>query len=145
MPRGVVIKTEKVMPFAPEAMKKQYLSRMLLDEESFGSHTLQLNHAALKPGGVITPGSHRAPYDEVYYIIRGSGIVQLDGVDHDVESDTLIYIPAETLHGVVNTSEKEDLEWLTVWAGTPEEGVNGVYDERKREWGTNFKKVDSSA
>ena len=63
---------------------------------------------------------------------------------YEVGPDTAIFIPAGTLHKITNTGTV-DLEFLTLWPITPaEEGVNGVYDERQREWGTNFRKVDSS-
>ena len=45
----------------------------------------------------------------------------------------------------VNAIMAGDLEFLTIWPITPaEEGVNGVYDGRKRAWGTAFRKVDPS-
>lgn len=141
MPKGAVVKAAKVMPFSPAKLKDQYLSRMLLDDESFGSKTMQLNHCTLKPGGVVPVSSHRPPYDEVYYLLRGRGVVHLDGVDHQVRGDTLIFIPGGTDHGVTNTSETEDLVWLTVWAGVAEEGVNPIYDMRKKAWGTTYREV----
>ena len=61
---------------------------------------------------------------------------------YEVGPDTAIFIPGDTLHKITNTG-MEDLEFLTIWPITPaEEGVNGVFDERKRLWGTNFRKVN---
>ena len=60
---------------------------------------------------------------------------------YEVGPDTAIFIPADTLHKITNTGT-EDLEFLTIWPITPaEEGVNGVFDERKRLWGKSFRKV----
>jgi len=61
---------------------------------------------------------------------------------YDVGPNTAIYIPGGTWHMITNTGDV-DLEFLTIWPLAPaEKGVNGVYDGRKKAWGTSFRLVD---
>ena len=139
-----VVKAQDVMGFAPPGLEDAYVSRLLVDEEGVGSPRLQVVHATLKPGK--TPGegaAHPAPYDEAYYILRGQGLMEFDhGAEaYEVGPDTAIYIAGDTWHRITNTGDT-DLEFLTLWPLAPAtEGINGVYDARKRAWGTSFRLV----
>jgi mannose-6-phosphate isomerase-like protein (cupin superfamily) len=136
-----IVRAAEVMPFCPSGSGGSYASRLLIDSDGVGSERLQLVHATLKahesPGG----GAHPAPYDEAYYILRGQARMSFEhGAEvYDVGPNTAIFIPAGTWHSITNTGDT-DLEFLTIWPLAPaEEGVNGVYDERKRAWGTSFR------
>ena len=137
-----VVRAKEVMGFSPLGLEESYVSRLLIEEEGVGSGKLMVVHATLYPGE--SPGggaSHPAPYDEAYYILRGHGLMQYDGgaESYEVGPDTAIFIPGGTWHKITNTGD-EDLEFLTIWPLMPgEEGINGVYDERKRAWGTSFR------
>ncbi|MEK7395687.1 MAG: cupin domain-containing protein [Candidatus Poribacteria bacterium] len=139
-----IVKVDEIMGFAPTESGGDYVSRLLIESEGVGSSKLMLVHATLKPGkdpGGM--GSHPAPYDEAYYILSGIGRMEFGDDDqaYEVGKNTAIFIPAGTPHKITNIGAI-DLEFLTIWPLTPaEEGVNGVYDERKRLWGTNFRKV----
>ena len=138
-----IVRAKEVMGFSPAGAGGAYISRLLIDTEGVGSDRLMLVHATLKPGQA--PGdaaAHPAPYDEAYYILRGQGLMEFgdDEESHPVEADTAIFIPADTFHKITNTGT-EDLEFLTIWPIRPQEGVLGVYDERKRAWGMTFRKV----
>lgn len=148
MKKERVVKVSDIMGFSPEETGGGYVSRLLIESEGMGSSKLMLVHATLKPGE--TPGdpedhgaAHPAPYDEAYYILRGCGRMEFgEGEEcYEVGPDTAIFIPGDMLHKITNIGT-EDLEFLTIWPIIPmEEGVNGVYDERKRVWGTSFRKV----
>ena len=152
MKKERIVKVNEVMGFSPAESKGAYISRLLIESEGVGSSKLMVVHATLKPGQ--TPGdaedhgaAHPPPYDEAYYILRGHGRMEFgEGEEsYEVGPDTAIFIPGGTLHKITNIGT-EDLEFLTIWPIMPmEEGINGVYDERKSAWGTSFKKVDSSA
>ena len=141
-----IVKVSEIMGFSPSESDGSYISRLLIESEGVGSSKLMVVHATLKPGkdpGGM--GSHPKPYDEAYYILSGTGKMEFadDENAYEVGSNTAIFIPADTPHKITNIGT-DDLEFLTLWPITPaEEGVNGVYDERKRLWGTNFRKVDS--
>ena len=142
MKRRRIVRAGEVKPYLPEGMGGAYASRLLVDSEGVGSTRLQVVHATLKPG--CTPGeggAHPVPYDEAYYILRGQGLMEFDeGAEaYPVGPDAAIYIPGGTWHRITNTGE-DDLEFLTLWPLAPDrEGINGVYDGRKRAWGTSFR------
>jgi mannose-6-phosphate isomerase-like protein (cupin superfamily) len=145
MKKEKIVKVNEIKGFTPSESDGNYISRLLIENEGVGSSKLMLVHATLKsgkdPGGF---GAHPAPYDEAYYILKGQGLMEFNNGEesYEVGPNTAIFIPADTLHKITNIGT-DDLEFLTIWPITPsEEGVNGVYDERKRLWGTNFKKVN---
>ena len=141
MPRGTVVKVDRVMPFAPPGEEDTYISRMLIDESNAGAESLQVNHGVVKAGRSLAGGSHPAPYDEIYYILSGEATLNLDGVDYDLEKDMVVFIPAGTFHALTNKSQTEDFVIITIWPGTPEPGANGVYDMRKEAWGTSYREI----
>jgi len=139
-----VVRANDVEGFSPPGLEQAYVSRLLIEAEGVGSERLQVVHATLKPGQ--TPGhgaAHPAPYDEAYYILRGQGLMTFDegAESYEVGPDAAIFIPGGTWHCITNTGDT-DLEFLTIWPLSPqEEGINGVFDARKRAWGTSFRLV----
>ena len=150
MAKEKIIKVSEVMGFSPAATKGSYVSKLIIDSGGLGSSKLMLVHATLKPQEVQAKGFkcgvHPAPYDESYYILSGQGRIAFgeNGEEiHDVGPDTAVLIPAGTAHAIMNTGT-EDLVFLSIWPLAPqEEGVNPVYDERKKTWGKSFRKLNS--
>ena len=142
MTKRRVVQAKEVEGFCPAELGGAYISRMLLEKDGLGSTRLLINHVTMKPHHpLLTGGSHPAPYDEAYYILRGQARVSFDeGRDsYDVGPDTVAFIPGGAWHTIQNTGE-DDLEFLTLWPMTPDrEGVNGIMDERQHAWGTGFK------
>ena len=145
MKKQRVVKAKDVEGFTPKGLEGAYISRLLIESEGVGSSRLMVVHATLKAGKSPGEGAtHPVPYDETYYILRGQGRMEFDGGtdSYEVGPDTAIFIPCGTMHKITNTGT-EDLEFLTIWPLTPaEEGINGVLDERKRAWGTNFRLIE---
>jgi mannose-6-phosphate isomerase-like protein (cupin superfamily) len=137
-----IVPAHKVVPFYPQGLEGIYASRLLIESEGVGSERLQLVHATLAPGEAPGEGAaHPAPYDEAYYILRGTGRMEFEeGAEvYDVGPDTAIYIPGGTWHKITNTGDTP-LEFLTIWPLSPDrEGINGVFDGRKKAWGTSFR------
>ncbi|MHB9038218.1 MAG: cupin domain-containing protein [Armatimonadota bacterium] len=145
MKKSKVINTYDVVGYSPAGAERKYLSRLLIDGESVGSTNLVLNHFTLYPGESTYMGSHPGPYEEVYYILNGTGTLTLgdpDGDQYDVCPHTVAYIPCCTKHRITNVGD-EPLEMLTMMPFHPEPGANELYDARKQEWGTSFKQVDA--
>ena len=141
MARGSVVKAKDVMPFVPPGFEGQFTSTMLLDGESCGSTKIVVNHFRLKGGGSTPESIHQAPYDEVYYVLSGQALLVLDGVEHIIEKDTIVFIPGGTPHSLCNKSETEDYVMLSIWPLQPEPGAHELYDTRKKMWGTSFRKL----
>ena len=143
MQKQVVIQVKDVAGFTPTGGEGKYESRLLVDAESVGSQNLVVNHFTLKPGQKTYPGHHPAPFEEVYYILRGHGILTLGRRvkrKYEVGPDTVAYIAAMEDHQIENVGT-EDLEMITMMAKQPAPGVNSLYDERKQKWGTSFRLV----
>ncbi|MDR3565309.1 MAG: cupin domain-containing protein [Negativicutes bacterium] len=45
---------------------------------------------------------HKHPWPHINYILKGEGVIHLDGVDNEVEEGSFAYIPADTLHQIRN-------------------------------------------
>lgn len=141
-----VIRVSNVVGYSPPGQEKKYVSRLLVDAESVGSKNLVLNHFTLFPGEKTYSGSHPSPFEEVYYILRGKGILTLDGVNgerHEMNSDTVAYIASEREHQIENVGD-EPLEMITMMPFQPKKGANSLYDARKEEWGTSFKEITTN-
>ena len=143
MERLNVIRAHDVMGYSPDGAEGKYVSRMLIDGESVGSTNLVLNHFTLYPGQRTYRGSHPIPFEEVYYILSGTGVLTYgaDGAEsYDVAAHIVAYIPAGMDHQLDNTGDTP-LEMLTMMPFHPDPGANPLYDARKHAWGTSFKLV----
>ncbi|KAL5002811.1 RmlC-like cupin domain-containing protein [Aspergillus recurvatus] len=54
---------------------------------------------------------HRHTQAEIYYITSGRGIVSIEGIEHEVSAGSVLFIPGDAEHGVVNRGG-EALEWF---------------------------------
>ena len=141
MQKQKVISVKNVASFTPTNGAGKYESRLLVDAESVGSQGLVVNHFTLKPGQKTYSGHHPPPFEEVYYILRGRGILTLGTTDkkqYEVGPDSVAYIAATEEHQIENIGT-QDLEMLTIMPRHPLPGVNSIYDERKEKWGTSFR------
>jgi quercetin dioxygenase-like cupin family protein len=134
-----VFNSKNVADFSPAGYEDAFVSRLLIDQDSVGSEKLVMNYFALKPGKKTDQGSHLAPFDEVYYVLKGNCTLFLGETKeaYEIEPGSVAFIPHDTLHFVVNKTQ-EELEMITIMPGPIEEGANFVYDQRKRKWGKSF-------
>jgi quercetin dioxygenase-like cupin family protein len=138
MSRGTIVKASGVAPFCLPGDEGAYESRMLIDRTNSESERLQINHFTLNPGCRTAGGIHKAPYDEVYYVLKGSAVLRLDDTQYIVEPDDVIFIPGGTFHALENRSQSEAFVLLAVWPLHPEKGVNEIYDLRIQAWGKSY-------
>ncbi|MCK5635276.1 MAG: cupin domain-containing protein [Anaerolineales bacterium] len=62
---------------------------------------------------------HAHPHrEEHYFVLRGSGYIQLDEDTHPIHAGDCIYVPPISMHTVVNT-EQDPLEFY--WTAFPDE------------------------
>lgn len=142
----LVFKAKDVEGFSLNGAEDSWESRLLIDKEGMGSDSLVVNHFTLKPGQRTGDAfSHPEPFDEVYYVLTGTGVASLGDPpqEFDLSPGVVVFIPGGTPHRVVNTGE-EDLEILTVMPGPLPEGINPVYDARRQAWGTTYRLASES-
>ena len=70
-----------------------------------------LAHAIVKPGKITN--LHRLKTSEVYYILKGSGLMYVDKKISKVKSGCTIYIPPGSTQRIKNTG-KPNLEFLCI-------------------------------
>ena len=147
MKKERVVKAAEVMGFVPSGTDNNYISKVLIEPDGVGSNRLMLVEATIRPHTVpLQRGAHPEPYDEAYYILRGKGRVEFGPKgeeSYDVEPGMAVFIPARTVHTIVNTGS-EDLVFLGIWPVMPEPGIHAICDDRRKAWGTSFRKIDSA-
>jgi mannose-6-phosphate isomerase-like protein (cupin superfamily) len=143
-PRSVVLRADDIEPFTHPG-DPAYHSRHILGSETTGRHDLLLNQGTVDAGQGLG-GTNHPDNDEIYYIVRGSALVDLGG-DPDtgdgaetfrIEPGMVVFIAAGVFHRLRNDTES-DLVILAIWPQPAAHGANGVHDERLATWGTGFR------
>ncbi len=96
----------------------------------FTATHMQLVVMSLLPGEEIGAETH----DHVDQFIRveaGTGKAVLDGVESELEDDSIVVIPAGTHHNIVNTSESLLLKLYSIYS--PPEHPAGTVHKTKAE------------
>jgi mannose-6-phosphate isomerase-like protein (cupin superfamily) len=87
-------------------------SKMLVHPTNSDTRYFDFRISSYQPRGYAEVHSHEVA-ENLYYILRGKGIVELDGVRHLVEPGMVIHIPPGVRHGIFNTGV-EDLVFIVV-------------------------------
>lgn len=77
---------------------------------------------AVCPTGTGHLCAHRHKQAEVYHILEGEGEVTINGTRSRVSSGSIVFIPGDAEHGIVNTGEGR-LRWFYVFAAGSFEDV----------------------
>ena len=89
-----------------------------LVNESHGSKYFDFRVSSYQPKGYCEAHTHQTA-ENIYYILKGSGIVELDGKRHLVVPGVVIFIPPKVKHAIINTGF-EDLIFI-VAASPPQD------------------------
>ena len=142
----LIVHADEIEGFALPGDECVYSSQCLVDSDGVGSQALAVNRFTLHAGQKLAGAAHPADSDECYYVLRGRGRLYLGGDEvgngseaFEVGPDTAIFIPGGTYHRLENDCD-EEIVLLTIWPRLPTPGANHIYDERKRAWGTAFRK-----
>lgn len=84
--------------------------KMVYAESPIPCKTLFVGKTVIKPGGAFP--LHRHPVEEVYYILSGSGYVEVDGEKSSFEAGDAVFVPAFSRHRPLNGSKTEALEFV---------------------------------
>ncbi|KAH6622245.1 RmlC-like cupin domain-containing protein [Boeremia exigua] len=93
--------------------------KTLISAPQTASDSLTVGIATCAPGsaagcrGDLKP--HRHAQAEVYHVVQGRGVITIDGKGYAVEKGSVVWIPGDAEHGIVNEGE-EELVWVYVFA-----------------------------
>ena len=74
----------------------------------------QLVLMSLKPGEEIGMEVH-SDNDQFFRIEKGQGKCVIDGNEYKIKDGSAVIVPAGSQHNVINTSEKKDLKFYTIF------------------------------
>ncbi len=90
----------------------QAFSKLLVHPTNADTKYFDFRISSYQPKGYAEVHVHEVA-ENIYYILQGKGIVELDGKRHLVEPHTVVHIPAGVRHGIFNTGV-EDLVFIVV-------------------------------
>ncbi len=70
-------------------------------------------HAVVPPGNKLE--EHIDPFEEIYFILKGSGLMRVGEEEKNVKERDAVWIPAGDIHSLKNTGE-ETLEIIVIAA-----------------------------
>ena len=85
---------------------------MLVAPENSGTRHFDFRISIYQPGGYAEAHSHERA-ENIYYILKETARVTLDGEPHICEPGTVIFIPPGVMHGIENPGTR-DLEFVIV-------------------------------
>lgn len=98
---------------AAHAMRNKDFRREILTNE----HS-QIVLMSIEPGDEIGEETHDG--DQILFFVSGKGRAELDGKKRQIKENSLVVVPAGTLHNFINTGD-EPLKLFTVYAPPEEE------------------------
>jgi len=108
-PKGMVVRNLN----DPEVLRTTYiahggaLARMVMTS-SFLQGLEFLAYAVLPPGNMIE--EHIDPLEEIYFVLRGRGIMQVEDEKREVRQGDAVWIPAGSSHSLKNhTDERTEI------------------------------------
>ena len=87
-------------------------SKLLVRPEPCGSKTLDYRVSVYQPGGYVEPHRHRIK-EQIYHVLEGEGLMELDGERTVVRKNDIIFIPPGVEHAIYNTG-MADLRFIVV-------------------------------
>lgn len=103
------------------AKENEYFRRVLVTGENS-----QLVLMCLRPGETIGEEVHKV--DQVIYVVDGEGKVVLEHEPQHFEKGDIVFVPAGTLHNVINT-EEDAMKLFTVYS--PPQHADGTVHRTK--------------
>ena len=108
-PKAKVMRAEEAFWEEPPGHFAAF-SKMLVHPSNADTRFFDFRISSYQPKGYAEVHVHEVA-ENIYYILQGKGIVELDGTRHLVEPHTVVHIPAGVRHGIFNTG-LEDLVFI---------------------------------
>ena len=73
--------------------------------ETAGSHHIDYRISMYQPKAYVETHSHKVQ-EQVYHVIEGEGLMEIDGEDHVVRRHDFIFLPPGVAHAIYNTGAR---------------------------------------
>jgi mannose-6-phosphate isomerase-like protein (cupin superfamily) len=87
-------------------------SKMLARPENVGSRLVDYRISVYQPKAYVAPHRHKVQ-EQIYYILEGEGLMEIDGARTPVGPLTTIFLPPGVEHAIYNTGVT-DLRFIVV-------------------------------
>jgi mannose-6-phosphate isomerase-like protein (cupin superfamily) len=101
-----------VNPFEIEDVIARQEAGAGIYREFIREESMSVGVATFAAGELDTQDPHDE--DEIYYVVRGEGAIEIDGVDHPVRPGSVVFVGAEVDHRFHSVTE--DIKTLVVFA-----------------------------
>jgi mannose-6-phosphate isomerase-like protein (cupin superfamily) len=96
-------------------------SKMLVNASAGGARHVDYRISSYQPKGHVAAHSHKVQ-EQIYHILEGEGLMQLDGTTRVVRRHDIIFIPPGTVHALHNTGF-QDLIFIVVTTPASDEAA----------------------
>lgn len=110
--KGVIRPAASVLWDEPPAHYGGAFSKMLVRPEPCGSKAIDYRISVYQPRAYVAPHKHRIQ-EQVYHVLDGEGLMELEGERTVVRKDDVIFIPPGVEHAIYNTG-LTDLRFIVV-------------------------------
>jgi mannose-6-phosphate isomerase-like protein (cupin superfamily) len=104
-PAKAFVTDERSAPRRELQLERGYSIDLVNDRT--GSRQLDAHVNVLKVGGVVGPYHLHSNAENMYFILEGSVQVNIDGVTHDLEPGSVMWVPPGVPHSALNTGDVE--------------------------------------
>lgn len=112
MKSGVIRPNAEVLWEEPPGHFGGAYSKMLARPESVGSRLVDFRVSVYQPRAYVAPHRHKVQ-EQIYYILEGEALMEIDGVRTPVGPQTTIFLPPGVEHAIYNTG-MTDLRFMVV-------------------------------
>lgn len=77
-------------------------SKMLVNPQSNATKQFDFRISSYQPKGYVAPHAHKIQ-EQIYHILQGEGLMELDDARHVVRPQDCIFIPPGVTHAIYNT------------------------------------------
>ncbi len=110
-----IVDAEKIS-YSPYKTGVVNIKRVLGKDELEGMRFSGFGFLQVPPGGEFKVHVH-PEREEIYYVLSGSGVIEVEGKPVDAQPGMALHISGETAHGIKNeTEEPLTIIYVTVWA-----------------------------
>jgi mannose-6-phosphate isomerase-like protein (cupin superfamily) len=81
-------------------------------------------------GSKFTAGHSHKGLDEVYYFIKGNGIMRIDNEYTIVKSGDIVLVPGGAFHQVINSHESQKLDFICVFQKYDRNDSSATYNNK---------------